>query len=147
MKIEGPGAAKGASGTKKKGNVSESDGTFGDFLASGPKSAAPSQATHSIAMVDSLLSVQAAEDPTARAARKRVRQRADTILTELDKIRLAMLNGRLTVGHMIDIADVVASHREKITDPALTALMDEVDLRAQVELAKMRVVLDKNPAV
>jgi hypothetical protein len=55
-----------------------------------------------------------------------------------------MLGGNLTVGHMIDIADIVASHREKITDPALTSLMDEIDLRAQVELAKMRISMDRN---
>ena len=52
-----------------------------------------------------------------------------------------MLNGTLTVGHMIDIADIVASHREKIQDPKLTDIMDEIDLRAQVELAKMRVAM------
>ena len=54
-----------------------------------------------------------------------------------------MLGGNLTVGHMIDVADVVASHREKIDDPTLTAIMDEIDLRAQVEIAKIRVVLNQ----
>ena len=78
----------------------------------------------------------------AGAAKKRMRHRSDKILSELDKIRMAMLSGTLTIGHMVDIADVVASHREKIMDPALTAIMDEIDLRAQVELAKMRVALD-----
>ena len=57
-----------------------------------------------------------------------------------------MLTGQLTVGHMIDIADVVASHRERINDPTLTSVMDEIDLRAQVELAKMRVALDARKA-
>ena len=89
-----------------------------------------------------MLAVQAAEDPTQGAAKKRMRRRSDKILNELEKIRMAMLNGSLTVGHMIDVADVVASHREKIMDPALTGIMDEIDLRAQVELAKMRVALN-----
>ena len=71
-----------------------------------------------------------------------MKQRASVILNELDNVRLAMLTGRLTVGHMIDIADVISSHREKILDPGLTAIMDEIDLRAQVELAKMRIALD-----
>ncbi len=44
---------------------------------------------------------------------------------------------------MIDVADVVATHRDKIDDPGLTAIMDEIDLRAQVEIAKMRVTLDQ----
>ncbi len=69
--------------------------------------------------------------------------RADNILEKLDSIRLKMLGGDLTVGHMIDVADVVASHRDKIDDPALTSIMDEIDLRAQVELAKLRYAMDQ----
>ena len=94
-------------------------------------------------MVDSLLAAQSVEDPTARAAKKRMRSRSMNVLDELEKLRMGMLSGSMTVGHMIDIADVVASHREKITDPSLTAIMDEIDLRAQVELAKMRVAMDR----
>jgi hypothetical protein len=72
-----------------------------------------------------------------------MKQRAGTILEKLEQIRIKMLGGGLTVGDMINVADVVASHREKITDPSLTAIMDEIDLRAQVELAKMRVSINK----
>lgn len=146
MKIQGPGPTKGPSKTTKKDKPQKSDSTFDEMVSGGAKESAPAKATQSIAHVDALLAVQGAEDPTQGAARKRMRGRAGSILDELDKIRNAMLGGTLTVGHMIDIADVVASHREKITDPKLTDIMDEIDLRAQVELAKMRVVLDKKEA-
>ena len=63
------------------------------------------------------------------------------LIDEAQKVRVALLTGSLTVGHVIDIADVVAAHREKITDPEMSALLDEIDLRAQVEIAKMRVSL------
>jgi hypothetical protein len=142
MKVEGPGQAQGAAKAKKSGKADKAGNIFEDFVASDTPEAAATKTTQSIALVDSLLAVQGAEDPAARSARKRMRQRADTVLNELDRIRMAMLGGTLTVGHMIDIADVVASHREKISDPALSALIDEIDLRAQVELAKMRVALD-----
>jgi hypothetical protein len=147
MKIQGPGQTQGPSKTGKKEKSSSSDESFGDFMSKGVESGAAASTTKSIARVDALLTVQATEDPTARAARQRAKQRSHGVLEELDKIRLGMLSGTLTVGHMIDIADVVASHREKISDPALTAIMDEIDLRAQVELAKMRVALDKRQAV
>lgn len=143
MKIEGPGKTGATSKAGKKDKASSSDESFGNFLTQGTPSAAATSTTRSIASVDSLLSIQSVEDPTARAAKKRMRQRGTDILGELDKIRLAMLGGTLTVGHMIDIADVVVSHREKISDPALTAIMDEIDLRAQVELAKMRIAIDR----
>lgn len=146
MKIQGPGKTSAPSKTGKKDKASSSDESFGDFVSKGAEASTGTTTTQSIARVDALLSVQAVEDPTARAAKKRLRQRGDSILDELDKIRMAMLNGSLTVGHMIDIADVVASHREKVTDPSLTAIMDEIDLRAQVELAKMRVAMDAEAA-
>ena len=113
---------------------------FSQYIKSGQEASSVSTA-RAITNVDSLLAVQAAEDPTERAARRRMQDRSDKIIDGLEKIRLAMLNGTLTVGHMIDIADIVASHREKIQDPKLTDIMDEIDLRAQVELAKMRVAM------
>jgi hypothetical protein len=144
MKIEGPGRTSAASGTKGKGKTSAADGSFGDLLTGGVKETRSAAATHSIASIDSLLAAQSVEDPTERAARKRMQVRADNILTELENMRIALLTGTLTVGHIIDIADVVAAHREKIMDPRLHAVLDEIDLRAQIEIAKLCKALD-NP--
>ncbi len=141
MKIEGPSKTSGTSGSKKTGNVS-SEGSFEDFIASAPKGTQGAAVTGSIARVDSLLSVQAAESPTERAARKRMVGRSEDILGELDKLRMSILTGNMTLGQVIDIADVVASHRERISDPKLTAILDEIDLRAQIEIAKARKALE-----
>ncbi len=141
MKIDGPSKTQGAGGSKKSGKV-DSDGSFGDFIASAPKSTASAAPTHSIARVDALLSVQAAESPTERAARKRMKERGESVLQELDKLRHSILTGTMTLGQIVDIADVVASHRERVTDPKLTAILDEIDLRAQIELAKARKALE-----
>ena len=146
MKVQGPGGTKGPSKTSKTGKSADGGVSFGDFMSQDTGSAGATTNTQSIAHVDALLAVQGAEDPTAGAARKRARKRATVILDELENVRMAMLGGSLTVGHMIDIADVVASHRDKIMDPALTGVMDEIDLRAQVELAKMRVAIDAQKA-
>jgi hypothetical protein len=142
MKIDGPNRTQGASGTKGKSKTSPGSGNFGDMVTGAPAGAQETAATRQIARVDALLAVQAAEDPTARATRGRMVRRSDRILDELESMRLAMLSGSLTVGHMVGIADVVAAHRERIDDPEMVAIMDEIDLRAQVELAKLRVSMD-----
>lgn len=144
MKVEGPDKSRQAGQTGKKGRIGSGDGSFGSMITGGAKEADGSSATHSVARVDSLLSIQAAEDPTERAAKRRMQQRADKILGELDKIRLGLLTGTITVGHVLNVADVVAAHREKIMDPKLTAVLDEIDLRAQVEIAKIRKALEKS---
>lgn len=143
MKIEGPGKSQQTSKTKKSSKTDKGDSSFSDFLVDKSDQAKGTQAAQSITSADALLSVQASDDPGERAARQRMTNRADHILDKLERIRMHMLTGQLTVGDMIDIADMVARHRERVSDPALTAILDEIDLRAQIELAKMRVTLDE----
>lgn len=142
MKVEGPSKTGSTSGTKKTGSASRADGSFEDFITSAPKSTSGAAPTQSIARVDSLLAVQGAETATERAAKRRMRERGEDILKELDKLRHSILTGHMTLGQVIDIADVVASHREKISDPKLTAILDEIDMRAQIEIAKARKALE-----
>lgn len=144
MKIEGPEKARQAGPSKKKDGVSSGDGSFGSLVTGGAKETGGTAQAHTVARVDALLTVQAAEDPAQGAARRRMHRRAGLVLDELEKIRRGLLMGNLTVGDVIDVADVVASHREKVMDPKLTAILDEIDLRAQVELAKMRRALDSS---
>lgn len=146
MKIEGPGPAQRAGGVKKKKSVggdSDSEGGFDKLIGGGGESVQGTATAQSIAKMDVLLAVQEVEDPTERAARRRVKERGENILKELDNIRMNLLNGRVTVGDVISVADAVATHRDKIKDPQLASILDEIDLRAQVELAKMRIVMDR----
>lgn len=144
MKIEGPSKTQKTSSSKGASKSGKTDGTFGAMVTGGAKETAGAGQTQSIAMVDALLSVQAAEDPTEGAIKRRMKERADDLLGKLDEIRLGLLTGDMTVGHVLNIADVVASHREKVSDPKLSGVLDEIDLRAQIEIAKMRRALNTN---
>ena len=141
MKIEKTDKSTSTSSTKKKEGASSGSSVFGSMLTSETEGKPQVSSSGSLGMVDALLAVQGAENPTEKAAKKRMRHRAETLLAELDKIRMGLLTGNMTVGDVIGVADVVASHREKIMDPALTAILDEIDLRAQVELAKIKIAL------
>lgn len=146
MKI---GGSKGPKQTSKTQKTSEANGgdesvDFSQYVQGGASETAQTSAAQSIAQLDVLLAVQQVEDPTKKAARKRAYVRSENILDQLDGLRLKMLGGDLTIGNMIDVADVVASHRDKIDDPALSAIMDEIDLRAQVEIAKATMAMDAN---
>lgn len=140
---KGPGAT---AKSKKSSSANAGGADFSQYVQGSSSEVSGPQATQSIAQLDALLAAQEAEDPTQKAARKRVCKRADTILDKLEDVRKRMLGGNLTVGHMIDVADVVACHRDKVDDPRLTSIMDEIDLRAQVEIAKLRFSLDKASA-
>lgn len=141
MKVEGPKRGEGVSKSKKTSSGTDNV-DFSQYMSGGAAETQSSAATHSIAQLDVLLAAQSVENPTERAAKKRARVRSENILDKLEEVRVAMLGNQLTVGHMIDVADVVASHRDRIHDPAMTAILDEIDLRAQVEIAKMRYSLE-----
>lgn len=145
MKISGPDSTQKAGGVKKTGKAGSTGGvSFGSMIGGSDETEAPAHAaaTGVIAGIDSLLAAQETDDPAQRAAKKRMRERGESVLKQLDKIRLGMLTGTLSVGNLLDVADVVASHRERINDPQLSSLLDEIDLRAQIEIAKMRMALD-----
>ena len=146
MKIDGPdktGKTGQAGKSKKSSDAKTGDSSFSDLLVNKSEGAQANTAASAITATDVLLSVQASDDPAERSKRQYMADRADRILDKLEQIRTAMLTGNLTVGDMVDIADMVARHREKVSDPSLTAILDEIDLRAQIELAKMRVRLDR----
>jgi hypothetical protein len=82
-----------------------------------------------------LLAVQEV-NPDGRKPRRAV-QRGKALLDSLDDIRDALLSGVLSGERLADLRDLVAADRESVDDPELAELLDEIDLRAQVELAKL----------
>lgn len=148
MEIKGPGKTSGVVGASKSKKKSQGDGaSFQSAVeegagASDTSQAAGASASQSLASLDVLLAVQGAEDPTQKSARKKMKQRGHKLLDILENMRMALLNGNITVGHMISLADTIATHRENITDPELMGILDEIDLRAQIEMAKMSRALD-----
>lgn len=144
MKIQGTDKSGKSSGSKKTGKASSSGASFGTFLSPADVSDSPTVSQgQSVNRIEALLVAQATEDPTERASRGRMRQRADKLLDELESIRMTLLRGDLTVGHLLNLADLAATHQENINDPQLSEILAEIDLRAQVELAKMRVSLNQ----
>lgn len=84
--------------------------------------------------INSILGVQEVDDALAHASKGK--RRALDILDMLDDLRVQLLSGGLSRDKLLQLSRMVAARRAVIKDPKLSALLDEVDLRAQVELAK-----------
>ena len=102
---------------------------------SGEQPVSGATASRPIQQVDGLFQLQ--EMPDALAQRRRAVQRGSTVLDRLDDLRLALLGGSLSQGQISELQRVVASERGLVDDPRLLAVLDEIDLRAKVELAKL----------
>jgi hypothetical protein len=85
-----------------------------------------------------LLSLQEVPDTTER--RRQAAQRGDHILQRLEELRLGLLAGAVSRDGLADLARTVREARASIGDPRLSGVLDEIELRARVELAKLEAV-------
>lgn len=65
------------------------------------------------------------------------RRRGEEMLDRLDEMRLGLLSGRLPAAAVERLADLVAAKRAEVVDPRLAEVLDEIEVRAAVELAKL----------
>lgn len=134
MKISNGSEARGVRSTsaaRKRGATAGAG--FAGHLGQ-PKAAASADAVASTGSVAALLAVQAAGDPLE--GRRRAIEHADSLLDRLDSLRLALLEGRLDDDTLRRLAAEVERHAEGLDDPDLSELVAQIELRAQVELAK-----------
>jgi hypothetical protein len=89
--------------------------------------------------VDALLAIQ--EVPDATTGRSRGLAMASDLLDGLEEIRRGLLMGSIPTSRLKRIADMVRQRKAVTTDPEVTALLEEIDLRASVELAKLGIYL------
>ena len=88
-----------------------------------------------LAAVDTILMLQNVEDSTSGA--QQGAERGEKLLELLDDVRDGLLSGgipRLTLNRL---ASAVARRHENFSDPKLQGVLDEIELRARVELAKL----------
>lgn len=83
--------------------------------------------------IDALLALQAVADPASRR-RKQVR-RASALLDALEEVKADLLVGRASDTRLDQLTVLVGEGRER-DDPDLDALVDDIELRVRVELAK-----------
>jgi class II flagellar assembly regulator FliX len=87
------------------------------------------------ANIDALLALQGVEeDPAER--RKRSVQRGKGALDVLDDLKLRLLSGNLDSSMISRLRDAAANLKSSSGDPRLDAVLSEIELRVEVELAK-----------
>jgi len=136
MKIEKSGSVGPTVGPRRgERSSSAQPGEFSRLLEQpeGPTSVSPSA---SIGSVDALLAAQSVE-ASGEEERRQARQRGDEILDRLDELRHGLLAGTLTRSQLMVLASLVRARRASIVDPKLREIVDEIELRAEVEIAKL----------
>ena len=142
MKVGGVGNNSGPSQVRKTGKADKAgSSSFANQLDEGGEpvdDAAQVDAPAAVANVDALLAAQAVPGTLEEEVRKRLIRRGEDILDRLEELRHALLVGSVPKERLIQLAQMVRARRDTVGDPRLATLLDEIELRAEVELAKLQ---------
>lgn len=136
MKVNGPSGPPPSSGQRPV----RSAGGFSMPQASGAAPASAAQAAgpaSAVADLSALMALQGVETATER--RRRAIRRGGTLLDRLDELKIAMLSGEAGEGALERLGRTLREERPEDEDAGLTGLLEQIDLRAAVELAKAEV--------
>jgi len=142
MKIGNVNRGKGVAGAKRtKGASSSSGSAFADKLrgaSSSGAASAPAGVTGnaSIDGVDALLAMQEVGDVSDREARKQAVSYGEDLLDRLNIIQGALLAGGIPKDELMNMAKRLRAGRVSVTDERLNTVLDEIELRVEVEIAK-----------
>lgn len=136
MKVTGPTGIGSSSGARpSQGAGGEGFRLVLADAASGPGQASSVAATQGVMGVEALLALQDVGGPLER--KRRAVRRAGRILDVLDEIKVALLDGDLSAAELDRLRRAVRDERGLTDDPKLEAVLDEIELRAAVEVAKL----------
>jgi len=143
MKIGGVKQGKGVDRAKPSKGVSGGSGSaFADQLRGASQGASASVAetgmvdTVSLDGVDALLAMQEVGDGTDEKSRRQAASYGEDLLTRLNAIQDALLTGAIPKESLMEMAKKLRAGRVKIQEPRINSILDEIELRVEVEIAK-----------
>ncbi|MEQ1789108.1 MAG: flagellar assembly protein FliX [Rickettsiales bacterium] len=143
MKIDAYGNIRANSATKKKSGVSSTGGFLNLLETAEAEESSPTGKNSNISATSSLsgmLAFQEVSDEDIR--RKKLIKQGGEILDSLEQLRRRLLIGTLPIQTLRDISQQLSLQRQEVADPQLIAIMDEIELRAAVELAKLEMAIE-----
>jgi len=134
MRIYGPnGTTIGTSGANAR-RISSTGFSLQPDAAATPESRSVG-ASRAAGNIDALLALQGVEEDLVER-RKRSVQRGKGALDVLDALKIGLLSGNFDASTVSRLRDAAANLKSSSGDPGLDAVLAEIELRVEVELAK-----------
>jgi hypothetical protein len=133
MRIYGTNGANALSATPTAKR--SASGTFSLDAGTTTQSAAPAAGPRLIGGIDALIALQGFEEPGER--RRRAVKRGGAALDALDALKLALLSGTLDTAALARLKSSASGLSERSGEPELDTVLAEIELRVEVELAKI----------
>lgn len=127
-----------SAGTVAGGRRPEAGPGFSLDAAASPAGTGTARAAATLTGLDAVLLLQG-EAETPRERRRRSAKRGHDLLDGLDRLKAAILGGRVAAHELRAIAGRLSERPGSSGDPCLDGLVADIELRAAVELAKLEV--------
>jgi hypothetical protein len=139
MKLSKVKSGKSASSVSRKKVEQGHGAAFADHLKGIPAASGMSASTEASAVnsVDAILAVQGADDQTQQRARRMGIKYGADLLEHLEDLRRSLLIGAIKKEDLSNLAQKMRAHRRQTVDLKLNEIIDEIELRAEVEIAKL----------
>lgn len=95
------------------------------------------QATSAITSADAIFAAQMVSDEEERQIRNKLIKKGNTLLENLEEIRDGLLFGEISKDRLIEISRLVKQQDIASQDEKLQEILQEIELRVEVELAKL----------
>jgi Class II flagellar assembly regulator len=109
-------------------------GTFSVSEEQAPRNTPAASSLRSISTLDALMALQGVDDPTER--KKRVVAKGRNALDVLDSLKLGLIDGSVDSSTISRLKVAAEGLNEGSGDSGLDTVLDEINLRVAVELAK-----------
>ena len=134
MRIYGPNGTTLGTPAASTRRTSSTGFSLPDDVASAGETRA-TIAPKATANIDALIAMQGIEEDPAERRRRSV-ARGRGALDVLDELKLGLLSGNLDRSTVLRLRDAAANLKSSSGDPGLDAVLSEIELRVEVELAK-----------
>jgi hypothetical protein len=129
----------GSNATARVANASAprraASGGFSVDESDAPKSTQPAASLRTIGGIDALIALQGQDEPAER--RRRAVKRGRIALDALDELKLEVLGGAPGPSTLMRLKSATADLRDASGDERLDSVLAEIELRLEVEIAKM----------
>lgn len=137
-KVKGPGGIAPGAPKRTAGSGGTGGANFASLLKGAEKPTGQVAQTAPVAALDAMLAIQSVDEQGGgRQNRQRAFRRGSTLLEKLDEIRHGLLEGRMPAARLQALAQALRSEKMAIEDPQLAEVVAEIELRCEVELAKL----------
>ncbi|MEP3245310.1 MAG: flagellar assembly protein FliX [Sneathiella sp.] len=136
MRVSGPGRV-GSTQKSRSGKSASKSGEKFTVPGEAAETVATSNVASSspIASIDAIVALQGVDDSVS--SNKKALTKGQDLLDRLEEIRHGLLVGSIPVERLKQLKQTLASYDVNSADPRLAEIVQEIEVRAAVELAKL----------